>query len=75
MPIDEVTRMRADPRTALDAIGSERLPDDPAVPTVHAADCRIALRRERRDAVINPLVMEVRSGGDVTGPKHEGSSG
>jgi len=25
--------------------------------------------------VINPLVMEVRRGGDVTGPKQEGSSG
>ena len=75
MPIDEVTRMRADLRAVLDAIGSERLPDDPAVPTVHAADYRVALRQEHRDAVINPLVMEVRSGGDVTGPKHEGSSG
>jgi len=67
--------MRADLRAVLDAIGSERLPDDPAVPTVHAADYRVALRQEHRDAVINPLVMEVRSGGDVTGPKHEGSSG
>lgn len=36
MPIDEVTRMHVDARTALDAISAERLPGDPAARTVHA---------------------------------------
>jgi hypothetical protein len=42
VPIDEVTRMRADARAALDAIGTERLPDDPAVRTVHARVLELA---------------------------------
>jgi hypothetical protein len=36
VPTDEGMRMRADARAALDAIGAERLPDDPAVRTIHA---------------------------------------